>query len=377
MRIIVAALLVGTVLSGVATAPAQDPQESTTWPRRRLSLPGKRIRQLHFSHDGRFLLAQDDQGITVLSVQPLSVLFRVPAANAVFSGFTPDSRDVLFLTFGGWVGTSFDVFPGPTAHLERWSVADRARVNSTEIPWAACRSWGLSPDGRYLACHDTKGTLSLVHVASSATIFQKKNFSALITDSDRHYLYSGNAQRGYLGGGEIEFSPDGRFVVAVPDDAYGSVFAWDLQQGKPVSLGLSLRSPRSFVVFIGGDQLLKGGKPSHGFAMLELVAFPSGKKLSTYKLAPPGTVHQAADPNFIIIRPAKSPFQVTNNYANEGKQAAALEFRTGQVLMCDAPALDVIGQYYAAERLDGELGLYERGKGLQATVRIPSSGEAK
>jgi hypothetical protein len=375
MRIIVAALLVGGALVG---ALPQPPRESSAQPRRRLSLPGKRIRQLHFSHDGRFLLAQDDQGITVLSVQPLSVLFRVPAANAVFSGFSPDSRDVLFLTFGGWVGTPFDVFPGPTAHLERWSVVDRAHVKSIEIPWPACRSWGLSPDGRFLACHDTNGTLSLVDVALSVKIFEKKNFSGLRAATDWQYVQFGHTMQGYRGGGQIEFSPNGCFVVAVPDDPLGSPFAWDMRRGEPIHLGLRLRLAGMWgLTFIGDDQLMMPNGGSRRFAIRKLVAFPSGKKLSTFK-APPGLESQAADPNFVIVRPVTSLFQVpTNSYVNEGKQAAALEFRTGQVIECDAPALDVIGQYYAAERLDGELGLYERGKGLQATVKIPSSGEAK
>jgi len=47
------------------------------------------------------------------------------------------------------------------------------------------------------------------------------------------------------------------------------------------------------------------------------------------------------------------------------------------MIVCDTPALDVFGQYYAAERTDGELGLYERGKGLQASVMITEKPPAR
>jgi hypothetical protein len=39
-------------------------------------------------------------------------------------------------------------------------------------------------------------------------------------------------------------------------------------------------------------------------------------------------------------------------------------------MVSDTPALDVFGSHYVAERLNGELGLYEVGKGIQATVKL-------
>ncbi len=71
--------------------------------KQRVSLPGRRVRKLHFSLDGRYVLAQDDSGLTVLTVQPFAVLFRIPSENITYSGFTPDSQQVLFLSFRIWV----------------------------------------------------------------------------------------------------------------------------------------------------------------------------------------------------------------------------------------------------------------------------------
>ena len=53
------------------------------------SEPSQTVRQLQFSPDGRYLLAQDDSGIIVLTIEPLRILFRIPAANATLGHFTP------------------------------------------------------------------------------------------------------------------------------------------------------------------------------------------------------------------------------------------------------------------------------------------------
>ena len=359
-------LLVPAMSGGQDTALWRPSKRVLLSPLRPLP-PGRRIRELHFSPDGRLLLAQDDAGLTVLTVQRFSVLFRVPAVNITFSGFTPDSRQVLFLTFREWVPAAPVVFAGPTAHLERWSVADRARVESIEIPWTACGSWGLSPDGRVLACLDSDGNLSFVDVATSATIFRKKNFNDyvdLIDNSGRSYRI------GDLGWAAIDFSPDGHLVVASPLGALGSAAAWDLQQKRPLSLPFRLKirieAGRAFALIASDRLLISHPYLTHRTVTATLVAFPSGKVLSKPKL-PPGPIYRAADPDFVIVRPFAGS---TREDLYNPKRSAAVEIGTGQVIVCDSPALDVFGHYYAAERTNGELGLYERGKGLQATVAI-------
>jgi len=89
-----------------------------------------------------------------------------------------------------------------------------------------------------------------------------------------------------------------------------------------------------------------------------LALFPTGKKLLKPKI-PPGPLFRAADPAFVIVRPC-------------GKSAAcAAEYATGQVIISEkSPAVDVFGRYYVSELARGEVGLYERGKGLQASLAI-------
>ena len=52
------------------------------------------------------------------------------------------------------------------------------------------------------------------------------------------------------------------------------------------------------------------------------------------------------------------------------RSAAAFEFTTGQVIISETPALDVFGRYYVAEPNSGEVGLYERAKGLQEKISL-------
>jgi hypothetical protein len=97
-----------------------------------------------------------------------------------------------------------------------------------------------------------------------------------------------------------------------------------------------------------------------------LAAFPSGKVLSRLKL-PAGPLFRAADPRFVLIRPFGQEGWGNNP---DAKRAAAVEFSTGQVIVSETFALDVHGRYHVAEPNNGEVGLYERGKGLQEKISL-------
>ncbi len=56
------------------------------------------LRQVRFSPDGRYVLAQEDAGIVVLPVEPFAVLFRIPVDDAVSAQFTQDSRCVVLVS---------------------------------------------------------------------------------------------------------------------------------------------------------------------------------------------------------------------------------------------------------------------------------------
>ena len=96
-----------------AAQPLQHPQFAT---RVHSYLTG-----LKFSPNGRYVLAQDDFGITVLSVQPFAVLFRIPARDAEHAGFTADSKEVVFVNAASTLkADDFQASVLDKACLERW-----------------------------------------------------------------------------------------------------------------------------------------------------------------------------------------------------------------------------------------------------------------
>jgi len=139
-------------------------------------LPSDAIRKLRFSRDGSYILAQNASNITVLTVTPLAVLFRIPAQDATHAQFTPDSRSITFLRGGTRVDAAQIKLANSSARLEYWSIAGGSRTDTHELPTHACETEQLSPDGSILACDDLLGTLWLIDTASGSTILRKDGF---------------------------------------------------------------------------------------------------------------------------------------------------------------------------------------------------------
>jgi hypothetical protein len=342
--------------------------------------PNGSLRQLRFSPNGRYVLAQDDSEITILTVQPFSKLFRIPAEQAEIAQFTPDSQQVVFLSSAIKVDPQKIAFKESSAHVERWSIVDQTRVTSTALPMLVCGTEELSPDGGMLACLDLKSTLYFVDVASGQTIFEKKPFSWLFrVDPPPESGHPPNIW-GELGSAYIDFSPDGRFVVVSPKNADGPDLIWNVRQRSIVKLtgGLKQLKGHSFV-FIAQDRIIFRPKAANKNELKQrvisarVIAFPSGKLLS-HPLTPFALLSRATDPGFVIIR----HFGQQTKFIRKGDEfaiervtsnrSAAAELSTGLVIISETSALDVFGHSYVAEPSGGEVGLYEIGKGLEATV---------
>ena len=338
------------------------------------------LRQLRFSPDGRYVLAQDQSRVTVLTVRPLAVLFGVPAESATLAEFTPDSQQVVFVSSVPHADSRKLAVVSTVAHVERWSVAGHSRIAFTEMALEACESEGLSPDGQALACVDFHGTLRIIDVASGKTIFEKKKFGIQFVDYGVPTYEGGsglNELSGDPGLARIDFSSDGHFLIATPLDAPNDVLAFDLNQKTVLKLqgDLTRLNTAEDFTFLGADRLLVGRV---------VLTFPSGQVVFRPPVMPDGELFRAADPRFVLIFPwgpwrhysmvaklrssAVRPVVEYTPLADPGM--GALELETGQAILTKNPPLDVYGNYYVAERTDGELGLYERGKGLQAAVKI-------
>jgi hypothetical protein len=236
--------------------------------------------------------------------------------------------------------------------VERWNIASATRIDMRETRLRKCESSGLSPDSRVLGCVDTAGTLRIIDVDSGKTIFEKRDFGSI----------------GVRGAADLNFSPDGRYLAAVPKHAAGAPLAWDLRAKEQVKLAGRLKKLETgyHIAFIAPDQVMISSTWLGTTTVnATLVEFPSGKVLSKAKL-PPGQLFRAADPAFVLIR----PFGWRVRESDPIPRSSAVEFRTGQVIMSDAETLDVFGRHFIIELPDGKLGLCERGKGVQATVAV-------
>lgn len=366
------------------------------------SLTGYAIRKLRFSPDSRYILAQDVSEIMVLTVKPLAVLLRIPVTDATYAQFTPDSLQVTFLSGGPRVDAAQIKLAKSDARLEHWSIADGAHMDTHQLPGHACETGQLSPDGRILACYDLFGALWLIDTASGSTIFRKDRFGWNGTDLRSQSAQTvvppdpGFVEALFSPDVCISFSPDARYVIIALQEQFtaaphgldrqerewrsGRAVVWDLRLQKPIALKRHLSiltdsaiapaldegpDRRRFFTFVAPDRLLVSdliyAKNGHVTAML--IEFPSGRLLSRPVL-PAGALFPATDPDFVIVR---LPGQTNIDHP---QRAAAAELHTGELIDSQTPALDVLGRYYVAEPRPGWVGLYERGKGLQATVDL-------
>jgi hypothetical protein len=328
----------------------------------------------------------------VLTVRPLEVLFRFPAINSTPARFTPDLNQVLFVSSLPQSNhTQIATVAGASA-VERWSIADESRSSFTRVGLENCEMVALSPVGRVLGCDDLRGTLKILDVSSGDIVFEKKNFAKRdytgtlenpcyevagmpnsVWAQDRVRL-SPSCYSGDPGLAIFSFSPDDRFLIAEPE-YQGSALEWDVGRRRTVQLAGALRQLRkrsqvrsSYPIpfaFVAPDRVLlyrpgswreEHNQHTQPFA---LISVPGGVVLATANLPMTPSIQPAADPNFVLIRPVGGP------------ASGAVEIKGGgETITSDGPALDVLGKFYVAQPAPGEVGLYERGKGLQTVARL-------
>ena len=190
------------------------------------------VQRLRFSRDGKYILAQDETSISVLSREPYSKLFRFDAEDALPAEFSPDSQRIVFQT--------------PGLHTEEWSVPDQKLLTAHEpITREPCFESRISPDGRTLFCltlrrEDLTLTLDLtvLDTATGNTLFQKKGFMDLSVETfiilDIFHRLSSFE---YLLPGSV--SADGNVFLL---GAGANKMAFDLRTQAPVPVGKDIKS---------------------------------------------------------------------------------------------------------------------------------------
>ncbi|MCU1264312.1 MAG: peptidase Ste24p [Acidobacteria bacterium] len=304
------------------------------------------VNHLRFSPDGKYLLAQDDSGINVLTRTPFAPLFRIDAPEAYPAVFTPDSRMIVSYNRG--------------LRIEMWDVAE-AQLKTTHelVIRGGCLQTALSPEGNTLACLDSEFNLALYDVASGDQFFQKKSF--YVPNFFEFFMMAIRAALGDEDSYEIvnmAFSQDGHYFVAGQRDAAVSV---DLSTRTALSLPGSIKKLLTNpFAFIGSDKLI--GTDSSDVKKSGIVGFPGGAVLNELSVGR-GHLTPASHGDYLLIRPIK-------NYP-----VGVMDLTTRKIFMANKQsAVDIYDDVFVGEQKNSELGLYQLGSGNRlAKVILPQN----
>lgn len=305
------------------------------------------IQHIRISPDGKYVLAQDDSNVFVLERQPLKPLFHFGAADATGAQFTPDSRGIVLL-----------IDPRGAPRVERWDIntQKRAEVHEVYVRGGCLRS-KIAPDGKTLACltldTDEKGfirfDLDLFDVEAGTAFFQKKGW---VTFDIAKLFWSRESEIFSPGQRLLEnlvpmaFSPDGRYLVV---HSQQNTMAMDLSSRNPIELPGSIKGllDDSFTFLAGGRFLGVAGANGNKSAVVE---FPSGHVIYNDLDIGFSKVGPVAHGDFVLLRPIKDhPLGIFDLKQNK------------IVLASKRDALDLWDDRYIAERLDGDLLVFELG----------------
>lgn len=302
------------------------------------------INHLRFSPDGRYVLAQDDSGVNVLTREPFAPLFRIEAPEAHPAQFTPDSEQI--------------VFHNSAFRVEAWGVVEQQLKTARELfIRKGCLQTGLAPDGKTLACFDDNFDLFLFDTATGEQVFQKKQFyvpqsfieiffiilRAAFNEGDVEYLQMG-------------FSPDAKYFAAGRRD---SAVAVDLATRESVPLkGQAKKFVGGTFAFAGPDRLI--GTEANDPTKSAVVSFPAGEVIDKLTLGA-AKVSPAARGNYVMIRPIQN-FPV-----------GVFDLTTKKIVMANKlSAFDLYDDLFVSERKNGELGLYGLAQNdMRAKVLLP------
>jgi hypothetical protein len=290
------------------------------------------IEHFRFSPDGKYLLAQDQAGIYVLTREPLKFVVRIDAVDAQAAQFSPDSRQVVFFSSG--------------LRVETWDIENHEQTSVTDVPATrGCRQTALSPDAKYLACFGHNMELALYEVASGETIFKKESFFDLDPgvggfESILKFIFLITHPDVVT----LRFSPDGRYFAASSRTKEEVVI--DLTTQKKIGVPGAIRTAMQYsFTFVGPDRIV-GADPFNP-QKSPVVEFPSGNVLDHVPLGG-GSLIAATNPKFVLIRPIQD--RPVGGFDLDLKKLAYSNRMS---------ATDVWGDVFASERLNGEIGLYK------------------
>jgi hypothetical protein len=291
------------------------------------------LERLRFSRDGKYILAQDESSVFVLSRDPYNVLFRFDAEKALPAEFSPDSQRIVFHT--------------PGLHTEEWSIPDQKMLASHEpITRQDCIQTKFSPDGRTLFCIALREEgigvsvdLVMLDSATGAVLYQKKDFF----QANLNFLFALAMSRMSSAPSDImlsSFSADGNTMLIGPS---GQRLAFDLRNRTPISIGSGIKNViDGAYAFIGSDKVV-GVVNSPNFKESGVFSFPDGKRLQSFPLGM-GDLESVTGGNYVM----------SNSYANFAVGLA--DISAGRFIAASkTPSMDVWNDWMINENGDGSI----------------------
>ncbi len=297
------------------------------------------VHTLRFSYDGKYILAQDDGSIYVLTREPLAFKFRIEAPDAYPANFTRDSRSVTF----------YD----PELHVEVWDVDAGRRTDVYEVVSSlGCMQTALSPDGRTLACIDHQETLVLIDTTTEERLFERKKIrggEVAIGQGPSSFRISYEVPFLNMG-----FSLDSRYLVAAGENVAVAV---DVPARHEIPMNGALKPyVQGAFSFIGDRALVGNAKNGSKSAVL---SFPEGQVQHQIDLGA-AAPFRVAKGNYVLMRPIRD-FAV-----------GVLDVRSNNIVRASkTPALDVYDEFAVSMLGSGEVGLFGQSANPIAKVALP------
>ena len=226
---------------------------------------------LRFSRDGKYILAQDESSVFVLTRQPFGQVFRFDAEGALHAQFSPDSSHIVFHT--------------RSLHIEDWSIADQKLSASHELlSRRHCVQAKLSPDGRTLFCISFASMLDValdtdldvLDTATGNVLFEKKSF---FLPSMGFYIEWLVATRLGIASDLIpsSLSADGNVMLIGPS---AEKIAFDLRSRTVIPIAKDLKNTvNGPYAFLGNDQVV--GEATGNVKDSGIFAFPGGTRIQS------------------------------------------------------------------------------------------------
>ena len=330
---------------------------------------------LRYSPDGKFLLFQDPSGVTVLAVNPLSIVFHIYAEDVYPAQFSADSLSITMVTRGLSFG--------------RWRLPDGQKIISGDLPVKEyCLDGQLSPDGQFFACATPDFRFALYDISAQKSVFEDSiagasapfpggirsgahvsfvSFSSLDTNSAfagpfglvRTSVPMPSPSRS-LSFSAIHFSPDGKVLIA---RALRGSFGLDITARKKFALPGALEKAMSGAIALQSSEravAMEKGKRNESV----ILSLKNGKVLADPVFVA-DRIHIASNPRYLILY----------NASADGQSAGAFDLEQNHLVETPPNAsMDVHGEEMAVYSIGGLVALYRLGeRRLLANLHLPLS----